>query len=294
MNKLLSFGAIVWDIIEGVPYIGGAPFNLAAHAVRCGLPSYMLTNLGKDEFGGRSLEEIKRLGVERSYVQIDPEHPTPTVKVTLSETGQPTYEIMDNVSFDFIRADEKLLDAIERDRFTAFCFGTLEQRGQTTYGSLHRILERIEDLHVYYDVNLRLDFYSREIITASLRHTTILKVNDDEVRVLAEMLYDGALSDHEFSKRVRGEYEIDTVLVTRGSEGCMVMGDGILAEFPGIPVTVEDTVGAGDGFSAGFLAKLCQGKSCDEAAEFANRLGAFVASQRGPIPEYSDEIEGII
>ena len=99
---------------------------------------------------------------------------------------------------------------------------------------------------------------------------------------------------NEFSKRVRGDFEIDTVLVTRGSQVCIVTSDGVLAEFPGIPVTVKDTVDAGDAFSAGFLARLTQGKACDEAAEFANRLGAFAASRRGPIAEYSDEIEGII
>jgi hypothetical protein len=98
MGKVLSFGAIVWDIIEGVPYVGGAPFNLAAHAAKCGIPSFMLTCLGRDEFGRRSLAEMKRLGVGQRYVQFDPEHPTATVVVSLSETGQPSYDIKDEVN----------------------------------------------------------------------------------------------------------------------------------------------------------------------------------------------------
>ncbi len=294
MIKVLSFGAIVWDIIEGTPYIGGAPFNLAAHLAKCGIASSMLTRLGQDEYGQRSLTEMKRLDVDRSYVQIDPDRPTPTVVVTLSEGGQPHYDIQDNVSYDFIKADKGLLHAVQREKFAAFCFGTLEQRSQTTRESLHKILKQLTALHVFFDVNLRLDYYSREIITASLGPTTILKVNDDEVRVLAELLFGRSLSQHEFSNRIRDKFEIATVLVTRGSRGCLVMSEGVLAEFPGVPVKVADTVGAGDAFSAGFLAELCRGKSCQEAAELANRLGAFVASKPGAIPEYSDEIKKTI
>ena len=193
MNKALSFGAVVWDIIEGVPYIGGAPFNLAAHLAKCAIPSYMLTSLGQDEFGDRSLAEMERLGVDRRYVQIDPEHPTATVVVTLSEAGQPTYEIKDRVSYDYIRADAPLLDAIVREEFEVFCFGTIEQRSPTTRQSLRKILGRVAGAHVLYDVNLRLDYYSREIVTESLTYTTILKLNDEETRVLGEMLFGRSL-----------------------------------------------------------------------------------------------------
>lgn len=294
MSKILSFGAIVWDIIEGVPYIGGAPFNLAAHAARCDLQSYMLTSLGMDEFGDRSLVEMERLGVGRSYVQRDPQHATATVVVTLSETGQPTYDIKDNVSYDFIAANEQLFDAIERDRFTAFSFGTIEQRTPTTRETLYQILKLLKDIHVLFDVNLRLDYYSREIITASLEYATILKINSEEAHVLSEMLYNRPLSEQEFANLIRGDYEIETVLVTRGEQGCMVISDGVSAELPGVSVAVVDTVGAGDAFSAGFLAELCRDKSPEESARFANRLGAFVASRRGAIPPYDDETMKLI
>ncbi len=294
MSKLLSFGAIVWDVIEGVPYIGGAPFNLAAHAAKCGLPAQMLTRLGTDDFGDRSLAEMERLGVGRSYVQRDPLHATATVTVSLSAAGQPAYDIKDNVSYDFIEADEQLLAAIKRDRFTAFAFGTIEQRSPTTRNSLALILPRLRDVHVLYDVNLRLHYYSPEIIAASLAHATILKLNDEEAGVLSRMFYERTLPEAEFARRIGGDYEIETVLITRGERGCLVLNDGDCAELPGISVKVADTVGSGDAFSAGFLAALNREKTPLEAAQFANRLGAFVASRRGAIPCYDDDIETLI
>lgn len=294
MNKLLSFGAIVWDIIEGVPYIGGAPFNLAAHAAKCRLPAQMLTRLGKDDLGERSLAEMERLGVGCNYVQRDAVHATPTVIVTLSPDGQPTYDIKDNVSYDFIEAGEKLLAAIESDRFTAFAFGTIEQRSPTTRNALNMILGRLPDMHVFYDVNLRLHYYSPEIIAAGLAKATILKLNSEEADVLSRMFYKRSLPEAEFARCVRGDYGIGTVLVTRGERGCLVASDGDCAELPGIAVDVADAVGAGDAFSAGFLAALCRDKSPCEAAEFANRLGAFTASRRGAIPSYSVEVEKLI
>ena len=175
-----------------------------------------------------------------------------------------------------------------------FCFGTIEQRSPTTRQSLRKILGRVAGAHVLYDVNLRLDYYSREIVTESLTYTTILKLNDEETRVLGEMLFGRSLSEREFSDRIREEYDIATVLITRGERGCLVVDDGVSVEIPGVPVDVVDSVGPGDAFSAGFLARLCCGESAVQAAEFANRLGAFVASRRGAIPAYNAEIERLI
>ncbi len=294
MSRVLSFGAILWDIIEGIPYIGGAPFNVAAHLAKCGVPSYMLTCLGRDDFGRRSLAEMERLGVQQDYVQFDSEHPTATVVVSLSETGQPSYDVKDNVSYDCIRVDEALADAVAGEGFAAFCFGTIEQRRPVARRSLYNVLERLNDAHVLYDVNLRLHYYSREIVQKSLEHTTILKLNDEETRVLSEMLFEKSLSQEDFARRVRDDYGIATVLVTRGAKGCLLVSHNGVTEFPGVSVKVADAVGAGDAFAAGFLAGLCSGESLEQATEFANRLGAFVASQRGAIPEYDQEIRNMI
>ena len=294
MSKVLSFGAILWDIIEGIPYVGGAPFNVAAHLAKCGVPSYMLTCVGRDDFGRRSLAEIERLGVQQDYVQFDSEHPTGTVVVSLSETGQPSYDITDNVAYDYIRVDEASADAIAAEGFAAFCFGTMEQRRPVARRSLYHVLERLKDVHVLYDVNLRLHYYSREMVQKSLKHTTILKLNDEETGVLSEMLFEKPLSQEDFARRVRGDYEIDTVVVTRGAEGCLLVGHDGVTEFAGVSVKVADAVGAGDAFAAGFLAGVCSGESLEQATQFANRLGAFVASQRGAVPEYDQEIADMI
>lgn len=293
-KKIVSFGAVLWDIIRGVPYIGGAPFNLAAHLAKCGMHSGMLTSIGRDELGERALREIDRLGVDRTYVLVDEEHPTPTVRVHLTGDGQPTYDVEENVSYDFIRLSQQQMDAFHREQLSAFCFGTIEQRSEVTRTTLHRILPRLKDVHVLYDVNIRLHYYSKQIIIDSLAHATIAKLNDEEARLMADLLYGRRMPQKDFASALRDDYQLDTVLVTRGHNGCAVLDGEDWTEHPGRKVRVADAVGAGDAFAAAFLAEYCREKSPAEAAAVANELGAYVASQNGAVPDYSDEIRTLL
>jgi len=138
----------------------------------------------------------------------------------------------------------------------------------------------------FYDVNLRQKYYSKEIINKSLSVSGIVKLNDDEAKVLPEIVFNKKMDEKEFATELCRGYRVKIVCVTRGGNGCAVYSGGEFREIPGIKVKVIDTVGSGDAFSAGFLFKHCSGKDPFEAAEFANRLGAFVASKRGAIPDY--------
>lgn len=292
--KALSFGEVLWDVFEDAEHLGGAPFNLAAHLAKLGCESAMITSVGDDERGRKTLDEIHRLGVDDSFIRIDPVHPTGTAEVALADEGLPSYTIRENVAWDFIEADEGALEKLRRMRFDVFCFGTLAQRAPVSRDVLHRLLELRCARHTFCDINLRGNFYSEEIVSKSLDYSTIVKLNDEEVRTLSQLLYDCDLSDMEFSSFLLTDFYVEIVCVTRGADGCSLYHAGGWENIPGEHVEVADTVGAGDAFSAAFLKKFCEGATPCESAVFANHIGAFVASERGAIPEYTDEIKASV
>jgi fructokinase len=291
---VLSFGAVLWDIIDGKEYIGGAPFNLAAHLARCGARSYLMTRIGRDARGARALEEMEQLGVETDFAQIDPVRSTGWAKVELDEQGVPVFSFPDEPAYFFIEADDRTLSRLSARRFDVLCFGTLEQRGPISRDALYRVVEAIRPPWVFYDVNIRLDYYPEEVVRRSLSLSDVVKLNADEAGLLCARLYGADLPGEEFARRLQEDYAVRILCVTRGPDGCAVYADGRSAASPAPRVDVADTVGSGDAFSAGFLYRLCRGHSPFEAMHLANALGAFVASRRGAVPEYTDEIRRLL
>ena len=293
MLDLVAFGEILWDVIAGEAHIGGAPFNLAAHAVRCGLRSAAVSCVGSDELGRAALAEMTRLGVDRQWTGVDRGHPTGTVTVAL-ERGQPSYTIHEKVAWDFVQLSDEALQSLAAERPRVFCFGTLAQRGEVSRQTLFRLLDLFAFTEVFYDVNLRQVFWSGPLVEASLARATLVKVNDDEARVLGGLLFDGACGPEAFAKAVLARYPVRVVIVTLGGEGCLVCErDRAAVRCPGIQVAVADAVGAGDAFSAAFLASWLKGATAAEAAEAGNRRGAWVASQRGAVPEEAPRDFGV-
>jgi fructokinase len=292
--RLLSFGEVLWDIIEDRSHIGGAAFNLAAHAGRCGLESYLFTSVGADDLGRGILKEMDRLNVSRKYVQTDGKHPTGTVTVKLSATGQPSYMIHKDVAWDFIEARNGVVRGMAAENFNVICFGTLVQREKTSRESLVNVLESLKNIPAFYDVNLRQNYYSRELLMAGLKRTTVLKLNDGEVTVLSDLIFGKNMKEADFVKALLNEYPIKIILVTMGEKGCLVAEKGKVEMLGGHKVKVADTVGAGDAFSAAFLANWLQGKSAVEAAAMGNILGAYVASRSGAIPDYDVGIRELL
>jgi len=288
--KLLSFGEVLWDVIDGEAFIGGAAFNLAAHAARCGLDSYLLSAVGADDLGRKAWQEIERLNVSRKYAQTDRKHPTGTVTVSLSAGGQPSYVIHKDVAWDFIDAGDAIVSDIASEKFDVICFGTLAQRGCVSRTTLLKTLKALKDVPAFYDVNLRQDYYSKELVVAGLQRSAVLKLNDEEVEVLSTLVFGRRMDATGFVKVLQDEFPVKVVLVTMGAKGCLVAEKGNSRMMAGRKVRVADAVGAGDAFSAAFLAGWLRGKTAVEAAEMGNMLGAYVASRSGAIPDYNEEV----
>jgi fructokinase len=291
--KTLSFGEILWDIIDGQAYIGGAPFNVAAHFARMGAESYMISAVGDDVLGTDALKSAQRLGVDTRFVAVTPGLATGTVDVRLSANGQPAYTINEGTAWDAIPNAERLCADVSAGTWDVFCFGTLAQRTESNRTLLEAVRSAARAKQVVYDVNLRGSFYDQEWIERSLHAASVLKINEDESELVGDMLF-GQTEDIEgFCRAVSERYKIPTICVTQGAEGAAIWVSGSIAWIPAYPATVVDTVGAGDAFTAALLWGMESGKTTVEATKIASKLGAWVASQRGAVPDYSAELKAV-
>jgi fructokinase len=291
--KVLAFGEILWDVIEGVEHLGGAPFNFAAHSAKCGNESYIISRLGGDFLGMRAFNQCNAQGVHVEFIQWDDTYPTGRVDVTL-ESGQPNYLIHENVAYDFIEMD-RVVQALKHVPFDFFYFGSLAQRNRVSATTLSKILTQCNFKNIFYDVNLRKSGYSESIIRKSLNACTIFKLNADEMSIISELLIWQNLSKEKFCDMITKMFpNVKIIIITAAEKGCFVFEKENLTYVKGIPVSVSDAVGAGDAFSAAFIHKFARTGNAVFAAEVANQIGAYVASQRGAIPDYSEAVLKLI
>ncbi|HWR25244.1 MAG TPA: carbohydrate kinase [Methanosarcina sp.] len=289
--KALTFGEALFDIIRGSAHLGGAPLNLAAHLAKLRAKPAVLTAVGRDELGKVLLSKAKEMGIDTSYILIDEKRPTGTVTVELKGEGIPIFTINEGVAWDAITPDEKMFKALAKEEWDVFCFGTLAQRSEENRKTLKRLFSEIKAKNFFYDINLREGFYKKEWIISSLKHSTILKMNEEEAAIVSSMLFGTIHPCKLLCCLLTEKYpEISIICITKGPKGADVYHKGIYEEIKTTPVEVADTVGAGDAFSAGFLYTYLSGNSVSKAVSFASILGTYVASKPGSVPEYSKEL----
>ncbi len=285
--KALVFGEILWDVVGGKRHLGGAPLNFATHVKRCGSPSATISALGNDEWGKKAFEMVSDFEVDLSMVQFN-DYPTGYVPVTL-QNGQPSYEIVQNVAYDHIRKTQ--LNHEKISEYNVFYFGTLAQRNKKSYDSLYEILNRHTFDHIFYDVNLRKNCYSKETILNSLEYCTILKLNDLEAVELSKILFNSEMTIEQFSKAIHEQFsQISTIITTAGADGAFVFSANDFLHVPTQAIKVVNSVGAGDAFSASFMATFVKTKNAEIATQIGNKIGGFVATSNEAIPEYPAEI----
>ncbi|MEI6055155.1 MAG: carbohydrate kinase [Lentisphaerota bacterium] len=289
--KILVFGEILWDIIGDKAYIGGAPFNLASHSSNMGLHSYLVTSVGDDFLGKSALKSAKNHNIHMDYVSESSKYPTGAVEVTVNEQGIPNYVINEDVAWDNIQLSEEQLKEIANTKWDVFCFGTLAQRTETNRTLLSVILENINAKEIFFDINLRQDYFDKKSITYSLSKSTIVKLNDEESFFLDKYLFSKEGTLDEFAERLRAKFNIKILCITKGPAGADIYHEDKKYSVPGVKITVADTVGAGDSFCAGFLASYLSGNSLEKSGELAVQVAGYVASKDGAIPEYSTELK---
>jgi fructokinase len=280
----IGLGELLWDLLPGGKQLGGAPANFAYWSTALGRSGIVASRVGTDQLGSEALDRLAQAGVDASHVQMSSTHPTGTVRVNLSASGQPDFTIAAPVAWDFMEwtSDWRELAATAN----VVCFGSLAQRSSQSRSTIGRFIEAAPaNALIVFDVNLRRSFHSAEVIDGSLRRAQIVKLNDDEMPVVMRLLGLGGGADEKSVRKLLSAYDLELVCVTRGSRGSLLVSSGESFEHPGFDVEVVDSVGSGDAFTAALVHHYLEGRSLREISEAANRLGSWVATRAGAMPE---------
>ena len=287
MKKILAYGEILWDMLPDKTILGGAPFNFAYRICALGDNGLFASRIGRDELGSRALAQAQKLGVNTSLLQYDDRHPTGTVDVSF-HGHQPDYVINPGTAYDYIEPTDALIAAAE----TADClyYGTLVQRSPQSRNTLYQLLEASPQSVKFLDINLRKKCYTPETVRRSLHSANILKLNDDEVKLLSALMGVRHNRMVEFSEWVIDEFKLDVVLITLGEFGAYAAAaPGETVYVPGYQVDLADSLGSGDAFSAAFVHAFLQGHALLSACELGNALGALVAATHGATAELTTQ-----
>lgn len=280
MNKkpvVIGIGELLWDILPSGKKAGGAPINFVYHASQVGAESYAITAVGNDPLGDEILKELGQAGINAMAERVN--YPTGKVLVELKE-GIPSYTIIENVAWDHIPLTDPMKEIAKKA--DAVCFGTLAQRSEESRNTIQAFLT-LTPPHAYriLDINIRQHYYSEEIITSSLEKSNVLKLNDEELKLLKRLFSLDHLSDENACCWLMEQFNLKFLILTAGDEYSLILDpeDSSFIKTP--KVEVVDTVGAGDAFTGAFITAILHGKSLQEAHQIAVDRSVFVCTQPG-------------
>jgi len=279
---IVGLGEILWDLLPSGKQLGGAPANFAYHAQALGASASPVTIVGNDELGREILDRLSALGEPADCVQMDDSAPTGTVTVEMLGDGDHRFTIHEGVAWDNLEADSANLALAQSAN--AVCFGTLAQRSPVSRHAIQTIVAatRSDALRIF-DINLRQHYYSMEVIEQSLHAANVLKLNHEELPIVAEMLgLDGAPIERlaQISKR----YGIVLAALTRGGAGSLLLAGDRISDHAGVPVKIVDSIGAGDAFTAAMTLGWLAGWDLEEINHRANEVASYVCTQPGATP----------
>ena len=282
---VVGLGELIWDMFPEGRRLGGAPSNFAYISRLLGGEAAVASRVGRDALGDEAVERLERAGLSTHYLQTDAEHPTGTVGVRIGTGGEPHFNVNENSAWDYLEwtlAWEELAA-----RAAVVCFGTLGQRRPEARETINHFLAatRTDALRLF-DVNLRHSFFTPEMLTRSLRLSTVVKLNADELSSAGAMLNLSAAGELETARELLDLFDLDLVAVTRGASGSLLVSSDEIDEHPGFRAEqVADTIGCADAFAAALAHCLRRGATLSLSNEVANRVGSWLATQTGATPE---------
>ena len=288
MTKVVvGLGEVLWDVYSDQALFGGAPANFACHAASLGADARIASAVGKDDLGTRALKWLEDHSLSQEWVGVDPDHPTGSVQVSLDTKGTPQYHFASNVAWDFLELNPRWQQLAQS--CDAVCFGTLAQRSPKSSRAILDFLDRTapQALRVF-DVNLRQEFYSAQVLVESMQRANVVKLNHEELPIVSRLLGMGIGSEIEQCQQLIDRFGLLALALTRGDQGSAVYFQGQWDQQPALDIQAIDTVGAGDAFSAVLIMGILSGKPLSEIHLKAARIAAYVCTQRGavvPIPE---------
>jgi len=285
---VVGLGEALWDVLPEGKKLGGAPANFAYHAGQFGLDTIAISALGEDKLAEETIDALKEH--QLNYLMPRVPYPTGTVQVTLTGEGIPTYDIKENVAWDNIPFTDEMAEIAKNAR--AVCFGSLAQRNVVSRENIHKFLDNTpEDCLKIFDINLRQQFYTKEVIQSSLQRCNILKINDEELVLIGRMFGYPGLDIENKCWLILGKYNLDMLVLTCGTNGSYVFTPGQMSFQETPKVEVADTVGAGDSFTGSFVGSILNGKTVQEAHKTAVHVSAYVCTQNGAMPTVPAELK---
>ena len=280
--KVLGIGEALWDLLPSGPQLGGAPANFACHARALGADASVVTRVGADNYGRAIAQSFEKMQIAGGLVQVDDTAPTGTVPVTLSGNGIPHFVIQENVAWDRLEATPGALNAV--CGADAICFGSLAQRSERARTSIQKLVAAAppDSLRVF-DVNLRQLYFSQGVIERSLELANVLKLNEGELKVIAQMFSLGGSAGQQI-ERLAKEFNLRVVALTRGPMGSLLYQEGQWSDCPSPPVEVIDTIGAGDAFTAALVLGLLRRMELSQINALADEVARYVCSCAGATP----------
>lgn len=284
---VVGMGEALWDMLPEGKKLGGAPANFAYHVSQLGLDSCVVSAVGDDVLGKEIRATFKEKKV-RNMIETVP-YPTGTVQVTLDAEGVPQYEIKEGVAWDNIPYTPELKALAAETK--AVCFGSLAQRSVVSRNTINRFLDDMpkEGTLRIFDINLRQNFYSKDVLCNSFKKCNILKINDEELVTVSRMFGYPGIDLQDKCWILLAKYDLKMLILTCGVNGSYVFVPGSVSFVETPKVKVADTVGAGDSFTAAFVASILKGKSVSEAHRMAVDVSAYVCTQNGAMPELPAE-----
>ena len=286
MNRVTAIGEILFDIYPTTKKLGGAPLNFLYHIFKLTGQGNIVSRIGKDILGSSIFEFLNNIKMPAEFIQVDHLHPTGVASVTLNEKSEPTFTIDEDRAYDFIekiRSLEKLIN----EGTDCLYFGTLAQRSEVSRATIQSLFNK--KIKYFCDLNIRQEFYSKEIIEASLKTANILKLSVGELKLLNDIFIKVDFETEKISKLIITEFDLDYLAVTLGGEGSLILKKDEVNHYKSKPVEIIDTVGAGDAFAAIFCIGCLQSWKLDKINKLANDFASELCKINGALPK-SDEI----
>jgi fructokinase len=281
-RTIVCFGEVLWDILPSGPRPGGAPMNVAYHLHKQGVNTRLITKIGNDEQGRELRGVFSDRGLCTDFFQVDNVYETGKVYAQPNEFNEVLYDIVYPAAWDFIELEEQAKKIVSES--TYFVYGSLAARNKVSRNTLYDLLEFAKNRVL--DINLRAPHFDKDTITYLLNKAHAAKLNIAELELITDW-YGSAKTTVDGMQLLQDEFNIESVIVTRGAEGAMINYKGQLFEHSGYEVAVEDTIGSGDAFLAAFLGSLDSDDNINKALFNASRLGAYIATRSGACPDYT-------
>lgn len=286
-NKyVVGIGEVLWDVLPEGKKLGGAPANFAYHVSQFGLSSRVVSAIGNDKLGAEIERDFSEKGLEGIIEKVA--YPTGTVQVSLDDNGVPNYTIKENVAWDNIPFTTALKELAQHT--CAVSYGSLAQRNIVSRETIHAFLDAMpkEGAYKIFDINLRQNFYTKDIICESLERCNVLKINDEELVAVSRLFGYPGIDLQDKCWILLAKYDLKMLILTCGVNGSYVFTPGHVSFVETPKVAVADTVGAGDSFTAAFVSAILRGLSVSEAHKLAVNVSAYVCTQNGAMPILPD------